>query len=366
MIVVMKKNACKEEINRVSAQLQEAGFHCHLVVGTEKTIIGAVGDKSRLLNIPLEALPCVEKVIPILAPYKLASREFQPEDTLIQIGPVTLGGSELHVMAGPCAVESEEQILLTAQIVKEAGATILRGGAFKPRTSPYSFQGLGEEGLRYLALAREKTGLPVVTEAIDSASVDLVAYYADIIQIGARNMQNYALLKSRQNRQTNPVKTRPFRHNRGMDFGCRIHHHGRQLPGHLMRKRHPTFETCTRNTLDLSAVPIIKHLSHLPIIVDPSHGTGKWRWVTSMAQAAVAAGADGLMIEVHPSPEDALSDGAQSLNPANFRQLMENLRNIARYTGKKLRPNDSRHLSCPEHTKLPPTEEGYRPKEGVM
>jgi 3-deoxy-7-phosphoheptulonate synthase len=367
MIVVMKKNACKEEINRVSAQLQEAGFHCHLVVGTEKTIIGAVGDKSRLLNIPLEALPCVEKVIPILAPYKLASREFQPEDTLIQIGPVTLGGSELHVMAGPCAVESEEQILLTAQIVKEAGATILRGGAFKPRTSPYSFQGLGEEGLRYLALAREKTGLPVVTEAIDSASVDLVAYYADIIQIGARNMQNYALLKK-------VAKTgKPILLKRGLSATIEewilaaeyiITAGNSQVI--LCERGIRTFETCTRNTLDLSAVPIIKHLSHLPIIVDPSHGTGKWRWVTSMAQAAVAAGADGLMIEVHPSPEDALSDGAQSLNPANFRQLMENLRNIARYTGKKLRPNDSRHLSCPEHTKLPPTEEGYRPKEGVM
>lgn len=337
MIVVMKRNSPKEEILKVSAQLQEAGFHCHLVEGTEKTIIGAVGDKSRLLNIPLEALPCVEKVIPILAPYKLASREFKAEDTLIRVGNVTIGGSALHVMAGPCAVESKEQVLLTAQIVKDAGATILRGGAFKPRTSPYSFQGLGEAGLQYLALAREKTGLPIVTEAIDTASIDLVAYYADLIQIGARNMQNYALLKK-------AAKTgKPILLKRGLSATIE---EWILAAEYIITTGNPqvifcergirTFETATRNTLDLSAVPIIKHLTHLPIVVDPSHGTGKWRCVSSMAQAAVAAGADGLMIEVHPSPEEAFSDGAQSLNPANFRQLMTNLSNITQFTGKRL------------------------------
>lgn len=339
MIVVMKKNACKEEILQVSAQLQEAGFHCHVVEGTEKTIIGAVGDKSRLLNMPLEALPCVEKVIPILAPYKLASREFKPEETLIKVGDITIGGSSLHIIAGPCAVESEEQILLTAQLVRETGATLLRGGAFKPRTSPYSFQGLGEKGLRLLALAREKTALPIVTEAIDITSIDLVAYYADIIQIGARNMQNYALLKK-------AAKTgKPIMLKRGLSATIE---EWILAAEYIITAGNPqvifcergirTFETYTRNTLDLSAVPIIKHLTHLPIIVDPSHGTGNWRWISPMAQAAVAAGADGLMIEVHPSPADALSDGAQSLNPANFRRLMENLSNIAPYTGKKLIP----------------------------
>lgn len=337
MIVVMKKNTCKEEILKVSVQLQDAGFHCHIVEGTEKTIIGAVGDKSRLLNIPLEALPCVEKVIPILAPYKLASREFKPEDTLIQVGALTIGGPHLHIIAGPCAVESADQVLLTAQIVKKAGATLLRGGAFKPRTSPYSFQGLGEDGLRYLAQAREKTGLPIVTEAIDTASIDLVAYYADIIQIGARNMQNYALLKK-------AAKTgKPIMLKRGLSSTIE---EWILAAEYIITAGNPqvifcergirTFETYTRNTLDLSAVPIIKHLTHLPIVVDPSHGTGNWRWIIPMGQAAIAAGADGLMIEVHPSPEDALSDGAQSLNPVNFSRLMANLSNIAQYTGKTL------------------------------
>lgn len=337
MIVVMKKGSQKEEILKVSAQLQEAGFQCHIVEGTERTIIGAVGEKSRLLNIPLEALPCVEKVIPILAPYKLASREFKPEDTLIQVGNLTIGGSELHVMAGPCAVESKEQLLLTAQIVKNAGATILRGGAFKPRTSPYSFQGLGEKGLEYLALAREQTGLPIITEAIDIASMDLVAYYADIIQIGARNMQNYAFLKK-------AAKTgKPILLKRGLSATIEEWILAAEYiistgnPHVILCERGiRTFETYTRNTLDLSAIPIIKHLTHLPIIVDPSHGTGKWRWVSSMAQAAVVAGADGLMIEVHPSPKDALSDGVQSLNQQNFENLMTSLHHLVEYTGKRL------------------------------
>ncbi|HHY05453.1 MAG TPA: 3-deoxy-7-phosphoheptulonate synthase [Clostridia bacterium] len=340
MIIVMKKNSQKEEILKVSHQLQEAGFHCHLVEGTEKTIIGAVGDKSRLMNIPLEALPCVEKVIPILAPYKLTSREFKPEDTLIRVGNITIGGSELQVIAGPCAVEGKEELLLIAQIVKQAGASILRGGAFKPRTSPYSFQGLGEKGLQYLALAREKTGLPIVTEVIDTASVDLVAYYADIIQIGARNMHNYALLKKAA--KTN----KPILLKRGLSATIEEWILAAEYiitadnPHIILCERGiRTFETYTRNTLDLSAVPIIKYLTHLPIIVDPSHGTGKWRWVSSMAQAAVAAGADGLMLEVHPCPEKAFSDGAQSLNPDNFQKLMTNLNNLAPYISKKEKLN---------------------------
>ncbi len=336
MIVTMQKGYEAEQLQRVIEQLEAAGFHTQVIQGTEKTVIAAVGDKSRLLYIPLEAMPGVEKVIPILSPYKMASREFKPDDTVIQVGPHRLGGKELHVMAGPCAVESREQILETAQAVKEAGATFLRGGAYKPRTSPYSFQGLEEKGLQYLAEAREKTGLPVITEVTDLQSLKMVSYYSDILQIGTRNMQNFALLKG-------VAKTeKPVLLKRGLSatidewmLAAEYIMSAGNSQVILCERGIRTFETATRNTLDLSAVPLIKHLSHLPVVVDPSHGTGKWRLVKPMALAAVAAGADGLLIEVHPDPSSAVSDGPQSLTPEKFRDLMEALQPVADAVGRK-------------------------------
>lgn len=338
MIIVMQKGTGEEEIQKVSSQLEFMGFLTHVVRGTEKTIIGAVGDKSRLLNVSPEALPFVEKVIPILAPYKLASREFKPDDTTITIGDVTIGGNEIQVMAGPCAVESLDQLLEAAQLVKEAGARILRGGAYKPRTSPYAFQGLGRQGLEYLALAREKTGLLVVTEVMEPQSVDLVAEYADILQIGARNMQNYSLLREVANcHKPVMLKRGPSATIEEWILAAEYILAAGNPQVILCERGIRTFETThTRNTLDLSAVPVIKHLTHLPIVVDPSHGTGKWRWVQSMAKAAVAAGADALIIEVHPNPGEALCDGPQSLSPENFHNLMSGLAPLAHAVGRRL------------------------------
>ena len=284
----------------------------------------------------LESMPGVDKVVPILEPYKLSSSEIrQGERTKIQIGDVEIGGDALILMAGPCSVESREQILESAEIVKEAGAQILRGGAFKPRTSPYSFQGLGEEGLQYLAEARDKTGLLVITELMDSHDLRLVEQYTDIIQIGARNMQNYGLL-SRLSETKKPVMLK-----RGMMSEINelllsaeyILSEG-NYNVILCERGIRTFETATRNTFDLNAIPVIKKMSHLPIIADPSHGTGHWEYVNPMAKAAVAAGADGLMIEVHPHPETALSDGAQSLSPDKFRQLVTELKPFIEASGR--------------------------------
>jgi len=337
MIVVLQKGANEEQLQNVITQLESFGFLTHVVRGTEKTIIGAIGDKSRLVELPLEAMPGVEKVVPVLAPYKLASREFKPTDTIIKIGNVSIGGPEVQIMAGPCAVESKEQLLETAEIVKNAGVKILRGGAYKPRSSPYSFQGLKEKGLEYLALAREKTGLLIITEVLDPHTIDLVAYYADILQIGARNMQNFSLL------QEAAKSGKPILLKRGPSATIE---EWILAAEYIMAAGNPnvilcergirTFETYTRNTLDLSAVPVIKHLSHLPVVVDPSHGTGKWRWVKPMSQAAVACGADGLIIEVHPHPGEALSDGSQSLTPENFTELMKSLGTIAQAVGRKI------------------------------
>lgn len=338
MIVVMEKNTAETKLQQVVDMLNEKGFITHIVRGTEKTILGAVGDKSRLLEMPLEVMEGVEKVIPILAPYKLASREFKPLDTIVRVGNVSVGGSEITVMAGPCAVENRNQLLECARLVKAAGANILRGGAFKPRSSPYSFHGLEEEGLEYLALAREETGLPIVTEVLDSRSISLAVRYADILQIGARNMQNFSLLQ--QVAETG----KPVLLKRGFSASME---EWILAAEYILKAGNPqvilcergirTFETYTRNTLDLSAVPVIKHLTHLPVIVDPSHATGKWRWVQPMAQAAVASGADGLLIEVHPRPAEALCDGPQSLNPENFQQLMFHLRGIAHAIGREMR-----------------------------
>jgi len=338
MIVVLQNSAGEKNLDNVVAYLEAKGFITHIVRGAEKTIVGAVGDKSRLMDMSLEAMSGVEKVIPILAPYKLASREFKPQDTVIRAGNVTIGSKEIIVMAGPCAVESKEQMLESARLVKKAGAKILRGGAFKPRSSPYSFQGLEKEGLEYLALARQETGLPVITEIMDPQHLDLVAHYADILQIGARNMQNFSLLKQAAG------YGKPLLLKRGLSATIE---EWILAAEYILSAGNPqvilcergirTFETYTRNTLDLSAVPVIKHLTHLPVVVDPSHGTGKWRWVQPMSQAAIAAGADGLIIEVHPNPGEALCDGPQSLAPDKFEQLMLNVNNVARAVGRKLK-----------------------------
>lgn len=337
MIVVMKTQVGEEKINLVITKLKENGFQIHESRGVEKILIGAVGDKTHSIDLALEAMDGVEKVIPILAPYKLASREFKKDDTVITIGDVVIGGEEIQVMAGPCAVESKEQLLDIAFKVKESGARILRGGAFKPRTSPYAFQGLEELGLEYLAEAREKTGLKIITEVMDTRKVEMVAHYSDILQIGARNMQNFPLLKEVA-KYNKPVLIK-----RGLnatfeewimaaEYIMVSGNHQVMLCERGIR----TFETFTRNTLDLSAVPVIKHLTHLPIIVDPSHSTGKWRYVQPMARAAVAAGADGLIIEVHNNPSEAICDGPQCITPDRFMTTMAEVKKIAEVMNRKL------------------------------
>jgi 3-deoxy-7-phosphoheptulonate synthase len=337
MIVVMKKGATGAQIANVTARIEQLGCRVHLSEGEERTIIGVIGNGRPLDREPIERLDGVERTVPILRPFKLASREFHPHDTVVKVNGVSIGGRQVVVMAGPCAVESCEQLLETARVVKEAGGRVLRGGAFKPRTSPYSFQGLGEEGLRLLAQARDETGLPVVTEVVDPQMVPLVTTYADILQVGARNMQNYALLHAVGEAQ------RPVLLKRGMMSTIEellmaaeyVLSHGNERVI-LCERGIRTFEHYTRNTLDISAVPLLKQLCHLPVVVDPSHGTGKWELVEPVSLAAVAAGADGLIIEVHPHPEAALSDGVQSLKPARFVALMESLRPVAEAVGRTL------------------------------
>lgn len=338
MIIVMANNATEQEIEGVIRRIEDEGFKAHLSRGVEKTIIGVIGDERRLKEVALEVLPGVEEVIPILQPYKMASRSFRADRTVIDLGDgIVIGGERIHVMAGPCAVESREQLLTAAEKVKAAGATILRGGAFKPRTSPYSFQGLGEEGLKILAEAREKFGLKIVTEVMDIRTLPLVAAYADIIQIGTRNMQNFDLLK-----EVGKVN-RPVLLKRGLSATIEewlmaaeyILTNG-NFNVILCERGIRSFETYTRNTLDLSAVPVVKPLSPLPVVVDPSHGLGRWKFVAPMCRAAIAAGADGLLVEVHPNPAAALCDGAQSLTPENFAAMMDDLRRIAAALGRTL------------------------------
>jgi 3-deoxy-7-phosphoheptulonate synthase len=305
--------------------------------GEERTVLGIIGDGQRLDREQIERMAGVERTAPIMRPFKRASRDFHPADTIVKLNGVSIGGQQLIIMAGPCAVESREQLLETAQAVKEAGAQVLRGGAYKPRTSPYSFQGLAEQGLRILADVREQTGLLVVTEVIDPHLVPLVSAYADILQIGARNMQNYALLHAVGEAQ------RPVLLKRGMMSTIEemlmaaeyILSHGNQRVI-LCERGIRTFETYTRNTMDINAVPLLKQLSHLPVVADPSHATGKWELVAPVSRAAVAAGADGLIIEVHPRPEEAVSDGAQSLKPFRFAELMRSLRPVAEAVGRRL------------------------------
>jgi len=337
MIVVLKPGMAQKEVQAVADRIESLGLKAFVVVGKERTIIGAIGDERLLVDQTLESFPGVEKVLPILKPYKLVSREFQAEDTVIKVGGCEIGGKKIHVMAGPCSVESQEQVLGAAIPAKEAGATFLRGGAFKPRTSPYSFQGLGEEGLNHLAHARKMTGLAIITEVLDPRDLDLVYRYTDILQIGARNMQNFKLL-TEVGKLDKPVMLK-----RGMSASIQefllsaeyIAAEGNRRII-LCERGIRTFETETRNTLDLSAVPILKQLSHLPVFIDPSHSTGKWELVTPMALAGVAAGADGLLIEVHPRPEVALCDGPQSLKPEKFSALMRNLRKVAEAVGRDM------------------------------
>ena len=327
MIVVMRKSCTEEELDGVRKRIKEHGLGDHVSRGVERTVVGVVGQTFPELKDELQQLPGVSEVVPISKPYKRSSREFQPVDTVVTLDDVTIGGKDLVVMAGPCAVESEEQLMVTAHAVKAAGAKVLRGGAFKPRTSPYSFRGLGVQGLRLLADAREETGLKVITEVMAPEDVGLVAQYADILQVGTRNMQNYRLLDA-VGESGKPVMLK-----RGFSATYEewllaaeyvLAAGNEQLM--LCERGIRTFEQYTRNTLDITAIPVIRNLSHLPVLADPSHGTGRWDLVTPMALAAVAAGANGLIVEVHPNPEKALSDGSQSLTLENFRRFMERVR----------------------------------------
>lgn len=332
----MKHGAPEQELRHVVEIIEKLGYKAHLIRGVERTVVGAVGDergKARLES--LRALAGVEDVVPILKPFKLVSRELKQENTEIDIDGTVIGGREIQIMAGPCSVESREQILEIANVAKRGGAKILRGGAFKPRTSPYSFQGLEEEGLKLLAEAREETGLKIVTEVMDSHNVELVATYADILQVGARNMQNFALLKS-IGKSEKPVLLKRGMMSTIQEFLMSAEYilsegNYRVI---LCERGIRTFETATRSTLDLNSIPVIKRLSHLPIIVDPSHGTGHWDLVLPMAKASLAAGADGLMIEIHPHPEEAFSDGYQSLLPKRYYTLMTEIKPIVAAMGR--------------------------------
>ena len=339
MIIVMRKGASREELAEVKKRIKELGYKPHVIHGETRNVVGAVGDeRGKTVLQSLESMPGVENVVPILKPYKLASKEVKPEPTAVDIVPgLAVGGGRLVVMAGPCSVESEEQIVETARAVKAAGATVLRGGAYKPRTSPYSFQGMEEDGLKLLALAREETGLPIVTEVVNPRDVVLVAKYADIMQVGARNVQNFALLKMLGQLD------KPILLKRGMATTIQeylmsaeyILSEGNQRVI-LCERGIRTFETATRNTLDISAIPVLREQTHLPIIVDPSHATGHAALVPSMCYASVAAGCDGLIVEVHPHPETAASDGPQSLRPTDFAAMMTKLREFAAVSGKTI------------------------------
>jgi len=337
MIIVMNGKTNDSDVEKVIEKLHEMGHKVHISRGEKRIILGVIGDVENLASVPFYAFNGVEEIIRIAKPYKLASREFKDFDTIVKVKDVIIGGKEVIVMAGPCVIENEKQIFETARYVKASGAKILRGGAFKPRTSPYSFQGLGEEGLKLLAQAGKETGLAVVTEVMSVNQIDLVAEYTDILQVGARNMQNFVLLK-----ELGKLK-KPILLKRGMSASIEemllsaeyILSQG-NYEVILCERGIRTFENYTRNTLDLSAVPALKRLSHLPVIVDPSHATGRWRLVSPMAKAAIAAGADGLLIEVHPDPRSSLSDGAQTLKLDTFTQLMKELRPIVQAVGREL------------------------------
>jgi 3-deoxy-7-phosphoheptulonate synthase len=337
MVVVMKKDASESQVTRVLTRIEFLGSKAHVSRGKIRTIIGVVGENKGIDPSSFESLEGVERVVPLLGPFKLASRDFKKEDSVFSIDGSQIGSKKVILMAGPCAVESREQLIQAALAVKKAGAVALRGGAFKPRTSPYSFQGLGEEGLKILAEARDIAGLAIVTEVVSPEQVSLVAQYADVLQVGARNMQNYALLNAVG------ASHKPVLLKRGLSSTIEeflnaaeyvlSHNNPRVI---LCERGIRTFETYTRNTLDINAIPVLKSLSHLPVVVDPSHGTGKREYVAAVSKAAIAAGADGLIIEVHPDPENALSDGAQSLRPEEFEALVHQLRPVAEAVGRTL------------------------------
>jgi 3-deoxy-7-phosphoheptulonate synthase len=338
MIIVMKPtHQTDDDVARVTRRLEQLGYKVHVSRGTERTVIGAIGDETLLQSQPLDAFPGVERVVPILKPYKLASRDFQPEDTVVQVDGAGIGGRTVQMIAGPCSVEDRGMLMELAHAVKETGAKFLRGGAFKPRTSPYAFQGLGEEGLEYLAEARQATGLRIVTELMDAADIEAVCRYTDVVQIGARNMQNFRLLTA-----VGKVR-KPVLLKRGLSATINewllaaeyvMSEGNREVV--LCERGIRTYETATRNTLDLSAVPLLKELTHLPVVVDPSHATGKWSLVEPLARAGVACGADGVMVEVHARPEVALCDGPQALKPKRFASLMKDLKQIARVVGREM------------------------------
>ncbi|MFQ5586778.1 MAG: 3-deoxy-7-phosphoheptulonate synthase [Thermodesulfobacteriota bacterium] len=337
MIIVLKPDASEEQVEHIVERVKGLGLSVHISKGKERTIIRAIGEESALAEQPLEALPGVERVMPILKPYKLVSREFKSEDSVIDIEGVKVGGREVQVIAGPCSVEGVEMLQETAERVKEAGARLLRGGAFKPRTSPYTFQGLGEVGLRYLDEARRRTGLPVVTELMDPRDIGLICEYADVIQIGARNMQNFRLLKE-AGKTKKPVLLKRGLSSTIKELLMSAEYIAAEGNNKIMfcERGIRTFETAVRSTLDLSAVPVLKEETHLPVIVDPSHAAGRWDMVAPLAKAAVAIGADGLLVEVHRDPVSALCDGVQSLKPSKFAELMSDLRRIAEAVGKSL------------------------------
>ncbi len=335
MLVVMKPHATEAEVQAVVERIRALGFTPHPIPGAQRVAIGVTGNKGSIDTAQFETMPGVADAIRVSQPFKLVSREVKEEDTVIDVGGVPLGGNALAVMAGPCSVESREQILETAHAVKAAGAKFLRGGAFKPRTSPYEFQGLAEEGLKLLALAREQTGLKVVTEVMDAETLPMVADYTDVLQIGARNMQNFSLMKQ-LGRLRKPVllKRGPSATIKEWLMAAEYVVAGGNYQVALCERGIRTFETMTRNTLDLNAVPVLKALTHLPVIVDPSHGIGLRAHVAAMARAGIAAGADGVIVEVHPRPDKALSDGQQSLTPREFEDLMKQVRVIAGALGR--------------------------------
>ncbi|MEN8234563.1 MAG: 3-deoxy-7-phosphoheptulonate synthase [Actinomycetota bacterium] len=331
MIIVMRADATREDVQHVLDRLSEVDAEAHVSEGARRTVIGIVGDRTRVQQLPWEAFPGVERAVPVLKPFKFVSRDFQPDDTVVDVGPSKIGGGHFAPIAGPCAVESRDQLFASAEAVQKAGATILRGDAFKPRTSPYSFQGLGEAGLELLAEAREEFGMPFVVEILDPRDVDLVSSYADMLRVGTRNMANFSLL-SELGRQPKPVMLK-----RGftatveewLNAAEYIYKEGNHDVV-LCERGIRTFETSTRNTLDISAVPIVKGLSHLPIIVDPSHSGGHRHLVAPLTRIAVAAGADGFMVDVHPAPETALVDGPQAILPSEFSDLMNDVRALAK------------------------------------
>lgn len=337
MMIIMRTEATPAQIASVVARVEEQGLRAHISHGEERTIIGAIGDGRPVNRDQFVLLPGVDRVVPISRPYKLASREFIPQDSTFPLDGAEIKSGEVILIAGPCAVESRQQILESAYAVREAGAHALRGGAFKPRTSPYSFQGLEEAGLEMLAEARSLTGLPVVTEVMAPEQVPLVAKYADVLQIGARNMQNYALLHAAGESQSPVLLKRGFSAsiNELLMAAEYILSHGNTRVM-LCERGIRTFETATRNTTDINAIPVLKSQTHLPVILDPSHGTGHWEYVNAIARAGIAAGADGLMVEVHPHPEDALSDGGQSLKPERFIELVNQVKAIAEAMGRSL------------------------------